>query len=225
MKMVIDQIFKNKKANRSKLLSFGFTSQDERLDYTTNLVNGQFQLMVSVQADGGVKTKVIDNEFKDAYVLHLTSCAVGGFVGRVRSEYQAVLQQIADTCFEAEVFKSAPAQAIIRYVSDKYGDELEFLWPKLSDNAIWRRKDNQKWYAVILVVSKRKLGLDSDEIVEVIDLRMPPEQLEAIVDNQTYFRGYHMNKKHWISLCLDGSIPVEEICSRLDESYRLAKKA
>ncbi|MBQ8295198.1 MAG: MmcQ/YjbR family DNA-binding protein, partial [Clostridia bacterium] len=47
---------------------------------------------------------------------------------------------------------------------------------------------------------------------------------EATVDNQRFFMGYHMNKKHWYTLLLDGSIPTEEICRRIDESYLLAKK-
>ena len=32
-----------------------------------------------------------------------------------------------------------------------------------------------------------------------------------------------MNKKHWITLPLDGTLPAEEICAMLDTSYALAK--
>ena len=113
---------------------------------------------------------------------------------------------------------------IIEYVRKKYGDELEFLWEKFPDNAIWRRKDNKKWYGALLTVSKRKLGIDSDEIIEIIDLRMKPEDIEKRVDMKKYFPGYHMNKKHWITICLDKTVPYEEICSRIDESYVLAVK-
>ncbi|MDE7400427.1 MAG: MmcQ/YjbR family DNA-binding protein, partial [Clostridia bacterium] len=35
---------------------------------------------------------------------------------------------------------------------------------------------------------------------------------------------YHMNKKHWLTIPLDGTVPIGEICSRLDQSYILAKK-
>lgn len=40
----------------------------------------------------------------------------------------------------------------------KLREELEFLWPKSPDNAIFRRPDNKKWYAVLLTVQKEKLG-------------------------------------------------------------------
>jgi len=33
--------------------------------------------------------------------------------------------------------------------------------------------------------------------------------------------GYHMNKKHWITVTLDGSIPDAEIRRMIDDSYRL----
>ena len=36
--------------------------------------------------------------------------------------------------------------------------------------------------------------------------------------------GYHMNKKHWYTILLDDSVPLEEICRRIDRSYLLAVK-
>jgi predicted DNA-binding protein (MmcQ/YjbR family) len=35
--------------------------------------------------------------------------------------------------------------------------------------------------------------------------------------------GYHMNKKHWNTVLLDGSIPDQEISSWIDHSYNLVK--
>jgi predicted DNA-binding protein (MmcQ/YjbR family) len=33
--------------------------------------------------------------------------------------------------------------------------------------------------------------------------------------------GYHMNKKHWNTVLLDGSVPDKDICSWIDHSYDL----
>jgi predicted DNA-binding protein (MmcQ/YjbR family) len=33
--------------------------------------------------------------------------------------------------------------------------------------------------------------------------------------------GYHLNKEHWNTVTLDGSIPGEGIQAMIDESYRL----
>lgn len=33
--------------------------------------------------------------------------------------------------------------------------------------------------------------------------------------------GYHMNKKHWNSVYLDGSLPLGELCRMVDHSYAM----
>ncbi|MDE6675666.1 MAG: MmcQ/YjbR family DNA-binding protein, partial [Acetatifactor sp.] len=76
----------------------------------------------------------------------------------------------------------------------------------------------------ILTISKRKLGLQTDEIAEIIDLRLQPELIETIVDNEQYFPGWHMNKRSWYTIILDNSVATKEICEKIDESYRLAVK-
>ena len=44
------------------------------------------------------------------------------------------------------------------------------------------------------------------------------EMYEAIIP------GYHMNKKHWNTIILDCSIPVDEIFIMIDDSYDLVVK-
>lgn len=219
-----EHIFKNKKLNINKLLSFGFVSADNGYVYHTELIGGQMRLTVRIDAAQKVYTEVIDNISGDEYVLHRVESAAGSFVGQVKTEYEAVINKISAKCFDTEIFKSEQAKAVIAYVRDTYGDELEYLWQKFPDNAVVRRKDNQKWYAAILTVSRRKLGFDSNETVEILDLRIKPEKMESTVDNIRFFPGYHMNKKHWFTVCLDGSVGIDEICKKIDESYMLAKK-
>ena len=36
--------------------------------------------------------------------------------------------------------------------------------------------------------------------------------------------GYHMNKKHWNTICLDGSVPDDEILAMINDSYDLVVK-
>ena len=150
--------------------------------------------------------------------------AQGSFVGDVRTAIEKALRSISEKCYEVSVFQAEQSKAIIAYVREKYGDELEFLWEKFPDNAVWRRRDNKKWYGAILTVQKKKLGVSSDETVEIVDLRAKPENIEKFVDSKTYFPGWHMNKKHWYTIILDNTVPFEEICKKLDESYLLAKK-
>ncbi|MDE5911729.1 MAG: MmcQ/YjbR family DNA-binding protein [Clostridia bacterium] len=184
----------------------------------------QKTLFISIYKKGTINTQVVDLEMQEQYTLFLAEDAVGSFVGSVRQEYERVLRDIAEKCCITQVFKSKYSQDVIEYVRTKYGDELEFLWKKFDDNAIWRRKDNGKWYGLILIVPKSKLGIDSEEKVEIIDLRVSPQEVQSLIDNKRYFPAYHMNKKSWITICLDGSMEIEEIYRRMDDSYVLALK-
>ena len=222
--MIFDDVLKNKMPVYDKLLAFGFEVQDGVYVYSRAIVDKQFDFVVNIFPDGKVKTQVIDLATKDEYVLPLIESVSGGFIGKVRLECLDVLQKIVDNCFVAKIFKSPSTAQVVRYIKEKYQHDLEFLWPKSPQSAIVRRADNKKWYAVILVVEKNKLGLDSKEKTEIINLRGRPEEIKNIIDGKKYFACYHMNKKYWMSICLDGSVEIDEILARIDESYVLAKK-
>lgn len=219
-----EAFFHNRKVHPEKLLAYGFEQEPFGYHYSTKIADGHFQLVVSITKNGTVSTQVTDSETGDEYVLHRATSAVGAFVGMVKADYEAVLTEIAEKCFDPDVFKSEQAKQLITYVREKYGDEPEHLWQKFPENAVWRRVDNQKWYGAILTVSGRKLGLPTDEILEIIDLRLQKERMERTVDHVRYFPGWHMSKKSWYTIVLDGRVPTEEIYARIDESYRLAKK-
>lgn len=222
--MAEKKFFIRRKILFEKLISYGFMKHGGTYEYHTPILDGEFQMQVLIFDDERVETKLIDLMSNEEFVLHLVPGASGSFVGKVKKEYEDVLTSIEENCTEAEVFKSESAKQIISHVRDKYGDELEFLWKKTPDNAIWRRKDSNKWYAALLKISKRKLGIDSDEIIEIIDLRIQSDEISALIDGIKYFPGYHMNKKSWYTICLDGSVSIQEICERIDVSYQLAKK-
>ena len=219
-----NNVFRRRKVCVPKLSAYGFLENDGKYAYHTVLPGCGFSMVVEITRDGLVEAAVLDTETQEPYALHLTDGAVGGFVAGVKTEYEQVLADIAEKCFEPDIFKSPQTKAVIAYVRETYGDELEFLWTKFPDNAVWRRKDTQKWYGAILTVSRRKLGLSSDEAAEIIDLRMEPEQMDVTVDNKKYFPGWHMNKRSWYTIILDGSVPEAEICRRINKSYRLATK-
>ncbi|MBR1779564.1 MAG: MmcQ/YjbR family DNA-binding protein [Clostridia bacterium] len=215
--------FKNKRLIKSKLIPFGFERKPNGYVYSREIARGQFLMTVTILDDGKVSSKVEDISSGEEYVLHLTPKSTGTYVGKVKQDYETVLEDIAMHCYKLDVFQSDYAHHVISYVQNTYGDELEFLWERFPNNAIWRRKDNAKWYGVLAVLSKQKLGLDLDENVDIIDLKMDKYEIKKLVDNKKYFPGYHMNKNNWYTICLDGSVNIEEIYRRIDESYRLAK--
>ena len=219
----VKNFIKDKKIDLKKLEEYGFKLKDNSYYYYTSLLKNQFKMSVKINLDNSIFTEIIDVETNEPYVLHLLEMKRSGYSEKVYKEYSEVLEKIQEECFEDEIFKANYTKEIIEYVKNKYGDELEFLWEKSPKNAVVRRKSPKKWYAAILTISKRKLNLNSDELVEIINLHNSQEEIEKLIDNKKYFPAYHMNKKHWCTICLDGTVELNEIYKLIDISYKLAK--
>ena len=219
----IKDFIKNKKINFKKLKEFGFELIDNSYYYHTSLLKNQFKMSVKINIDNSIFTEIIDTETNEPYVLHLLEIKRSGYSEKIYKAYSEILEKIKKVCFEDEIFKANYTKEIVAYVKNKYRDELEFLWEKSPKNAVVRRKSSNKWYAVILTIPKRKFGLESDEVIEVINLHNIPKEIEKLIDYKRYFPAYHMNKKHWCTICLDGTIELKEIYKKIDISYELAK--
>ena len=219
----VKDFIKDKKIDLKRLEKFGFKLKENSYYYDIFLLNNQFKMTVKINLDNSIFTEIIDVETNETYVLHLLEERRNGYSEKVYRAYSKVLDKIKKECFEDEIFKTDYTNEIVDYVKNKYGDELEFLWEKSPKTAVVRRKSTKKWYAVILTISKRKLNLDSDELIEIINLHNSPEEIEKLIDNKRYFPAYHMNKKHWCTICLDGAVELEKIYRLIDISYELAK--
>ena len=219
----VKDFIKDKKIDLKRLEKFGFKLKENSYYYDIFLLNNQLKMIVKINLDNSIFTEIIDVETNEPHILHLLEMKRNGYSEKVYRAYSEVLDKIKKECFEDEIFKTYYTNEIVDYIKNKYGDELEFLWGKSPKTAVVRRKSSKKWYAVILTLSKRKLNLDSDEAVEIINLHNSPEKIEKLIDNKRYFPAYHMNKKHWCTICLDGTVELEKIYKLIDISYELAK--
>lgn len=112
---------------------------------------------------------------------------------------------------------------IFKYAEDRFGSKAEYLWSSDPDSAILRHNDNAKWYALIMNISKSKLGLNSTEKIDVLNVKCDTLLIGSLLHNNGYFPAYHMNKQHWISISLDGSVADEEILNLINLSYDMTK--
>ena len=58
------------------------------------------------------------------------------------------------------------------YIKNQYGIEPDFPWDGDFVTAVFRHKDNRKWFALIMRVSGYRLGLDTDEPVDCMNLKI-----------------------------------------------------
>lgn len=118
----------------------------------------------------------------------------------------------------------AVVKKIFDYCAKKYNVEPDFPWAKFSDYAVFRHKDNQKWFALYMTVQKNKLGLSGDGEIGVLNVKYDPQQRELILMQKGVKPSYHMNKGHWVSVLLDGSCDEGVLFELLDQSYVITSK-
>lgn len=85
---------------------------------------------------------------------------------------------------------------------DTYGTPPDYPFEGDFDTTVLRHTHSRKWYAIIMRVPRRKLGADSDETVDVVNLKLPTELYGSFTPADGVYPAYHMNKLHWISVIL-----------------------
>ena len=93
-------------------------------------------------------------------------------------------------------------QEFFELCSSSYLTQPDYPFDDWMESAVFRHADNKKWFAIVLSVSRRKFGLDSDEIIDVVNLKLPTEMFGSFGAVDGVYPAYHMNKLHWISVLL-----------------------
>ena len=219
-----EEAVSEKKAVPEKLRLYGFCENERKLSFEAVLSKSLFRMKIDIFPDGRAAASVTDPASDEEYTLHLSDMASGSFVGGVREDFEALLRDISEKCFVSDVFRSDELKKLIAYAKNTYGSDPEFLWEDSPRCAILRRADTGKWYCVIMAVAARRIGIENDGEIEIINLHGIPEDITADVGKNGIYPGWHMNKKHWYTVVPDGALPLDELCRRVDESYRLAGK-
>lgn len=93
-------------------------------------------------------------------------------------------------------------QEFIDYCLDTYGTVVDYPFDEDFETAVFRHVNNRKWYAIMMHVSRRKFGFDSDDVIDVVNLKLPLEMFGSFSEVDGVYPAYHMNKLHWISVLL-----------------------
>ena len=93
-------------------------------------------------------------------------------------------------------------QQFFEHCLDTYGTSPDYPFDEDFETAVLRHSDNRKWYAIVMRVSLRKFGFDSDEVIDVVNLKFPTEMFGSFGAADGVYPAYHMNKLHWTSVLL-----------------------
>ncbi len=99
----------------------------------------------------------------------------------------------------------------LAYCLDTYGTSPDYPFEGDFETAVLRHENNRQWYALVMKVSRRKFGIDSDEVIDVVNLKLPLDMFGSFSTTDGVYPAYHMNKLHWISVLLpDAASDVTE---------------
>lgn len=113
-------------------------------------------------------------------------------------------------------------QSFLSYCSGTYNTSPDYPFDEDFETAVLRHADNRKWYALVMRVSRRKFGFDSDEVVDVVNLKLPVEMFGSFGAADGVYPAYHMNKLHWISVLLPDA-PEDVVRFLVNVSFEATK--
>ena len=110
-------------------------------------------------------------------------------------------------------------EELLRFAALTYGTEPEYLWESTPDAAVLRHSENRKWYAIIMRIPADRLGLESSERVDIVNVKCGAMMTGSLLMCEGIFPAYHMNKERWVSLLLGSSADREQAEALLRLSY------
>ena len=106
------------------------------------------------------------------------------------------------------------------YIAGQYGVEPDSPWADSPEYKVFRHGGSKKWFALIMTIPAKKLGL-SGGALDVVNLKCDPMLIGSLTRERGVFPAWHMNKTHWITVALDGSADSELTKMLLDASFTL----
>lgn len=85
------------------------------------------------------------------------------------------------------------------YIMETYSADTDFPWVKYLNYQVFRHSDSKKWFALIMDIPKNKLGLQGEDIINVVNFKCDPEMIGSLRMSDGFFPAYHMSKDSWIT--------------------------
>ena len=105
-------------------------------------------------------------------------------------------------------------EEIIKYCLELPNTYEDYPFPDDDFSVTMKHQKNHKWFALLMNVK--------DEVY--LNVKTDSNYSDLLRSSYDYIiPAYHMNKEHWVTLLLDGSIEKEKILQLLDLSFELTK--
>ncbi len=198
-----------------KLLGYGFCREGDAYILAKDLSENGLYMRVEI-TETRFEVRVIDRAFDDDFLPF----SVKNGSSPVKSEAERLVEEIVGACFVSiDVTKN-----LVAYLEEKYGTKHEEPWEDSPGDYTFKTPNSKKWYAIIMHIPGKRIGLETENAVDIINFKIDPAKISALVDNKHYFYAYHMNKKNWITVLLDKDTDMQTLKVLLDDNFRMVEK-
>ena len=212
---LIDEVFKKYKLIEDNLIDYGFTYNDGIYLFNKLIHNDSFELQISIK-EKKINAKLIDLDFNEEYKL--IDSIGSGFIESLKDECKTILIDIRDKCYYKEEFIFPQSNRISLWIKEKYNSIPEYLWESAPGYGVFRNTKTNKWVGIIMNIPKNKIIGNDNKEIEVFNV-MLHEETQNYLNYAGIYPAYHMNKKHWVSILLDDTLPDDYIKNLIDISY------
>ena len=215
-------IFRSAKIKKDSLEAEGFATADGATYTMSPTVSaGAFRADITLSLEAQtLSVHLFDTETGEKYALFDMPSSHGAFVASLREEVQLLIDDIKSKCFESKDLKDD----YISWIKNQFGAEPDFPWPDTPDYCVFRCP-NEKWFALVMRIKYKQLGLTGDENVWVVNMKADQAEIPNLIDHKSIFPAWHMNKKHWITVLLTAVTDFEKLCELTLKSYELVSKS
>ena len=219
VEMDFAKAFENYSLNEDGLKADGFIFDGQEWKKTYPLVNVELEAHITLKSDCPPGVQVFDPFNETPYTVYRSDSATGSFVGQVRQDLEDLLVSIRDKHFIWKPsLSTSQADEVIHWVFQEFNENPDYPFSEKLTYVL-RVSKNQKWYALFMDLPLSKIGLDSDKNTIILNLRI--EENDRI-NYPFIFPAYHMNKKHWCSVPLDGRMDTDLLLELVQKSRQKA---
>lgn len=189
-----------------QMLAYGFKKEGDGYVLKKSFCNGDFLAILSVDTRGQITGRVIDTMTQEDYEPLRQEHSHGAYVNMVRSAYEELLNDVAASCCQNVLFASPQANRLAQAILADFQVTPDFPWKDSSryqSYGAFRHSSNRKWFA--------------------LNIKIRPEEADALHAVPGIYPAYHMNHRLWISVVLDDTLPDEKIMSLVQTSYQLTR--
>ena len=114
-------------------------------------------------------------------------------------------------------------ESLFEYIQEEYGVMPDYPFAnEWAPSPVFRHKDNKKWFALGMFISRSKVSGNSDKQTWALNVKCDPIFKSALLDKKGVYTAYHMNKEHWLTILIDEASD-DDIKFAISMSFDLTK--